>query len=168
MGWVAPVQLRIQLAGGHIIWRLFMSALTFSWAKLLLVLSAFASLSVPFSARADRVIYSNEQVLEGSLTSPLAVSDLRMRKQDQLLFVQARISNGGEQTQQLFYRFKWLDRDGFSVWDDEPWKPMLVYGNQTQTIQAVSPTFQARTFRLVLQGGQNYAHYGEEITNRRF
>ena len=122
------------------------------------VFAGALALFAPLAANAD-VTYSNERVLEGALASPLAVSDLRMRKQDSLMFIQAEISNASAQTQQLYYRFKWLDRDGFSVWDDEPWKPMLVYGNQRQTISAVSPTFQARTFRLVLQNADAIGQY---------
>lgn len=81
----------------------------------------------------------------------LVVSDLRATKRDNLLRIQAEITNTSTDNQQLYYRFKWLDRDGFSVWDDEPWKPLLVYGNQKQLINVVSPTFKATDFRVVLQ-----------------
>lgn len=81
----------------------------------------------------------------------LVVSDLRATKRDNLLRIQAEITNTGTDNQQLYYRFKWLDRDGFSVWDDEPWKPLLVYGNQKQLINVVSPSFKATDFRIVLQ-----------------
>ena len=81
----------------------------------------------------------------------LVVSDLRATKRDNLLRIQAEITNTSTDNQQLYYRFKWLDRDGFSVWDDEPWKPLLVYGNQKQLINVVSPNFKATDFRIVLQ-----------------
>lgn len=81
----------------------------------------------------------------------LVVSDLRATKRDNLLRIQAEITNTSNENQQLHYRFKWLDRDGFSVWDDEPWKPLLVYGNQKQLINVVSPSFKATDFRIVLQ-----------------
>jgi uncharacterized caspase-like protein/uncharacterized protein YcfL len=81
----------------------------------------------------------------------LVVSDLRATKRDNLLRIQAEITNTSSDNQQLYYRFKWLDRDGFSVWDDEPWKPLLVYGNQKQLINVVSPSFKATDFRIVLQ-----------------
>jgi len=87
----------------------------------------------------------------------LKVSDLRAVKRDNLLRVQAEITNTSRDNQQLYYRFKWLDRDGFSVWDDEPWKPLIVYGNQKQQINVVAPTFKATDFRLVLQSPNNEA-----------
>jgi uncharacterized protein YcfL len=85
------------------------------------------------------------------------VTDLRATKRDNLLRVQAELTNSSHENQQLFYRFKWLDRDGFSVWDDEPWKPLTVYGKQKQLIQVVAPTFKATDFRLVLQSPKNDA-----------
>ena len=88
----------------------------------------------------------------------LKVSDLRATKRDNLLHIQAEITNISAGNQQFYYRFKWLDRDGFSVWDDEPWKPMIVYGNQKQVISVVSPTFKAVDFRLVLQSPDNKAN----------
>lgn len=87
----------------------------------------------------------------------LTVSDLRATKRDNLLRVQAELTNTSHENQQLFYRFKWLDRDGFSVWDDEPWKPLTVYGKQKQLIQVVAPTFKATYFRLILQSPKNDA-----------
>lgn len=87
----------------------------------------------------------------------LTVSDLRASRRDNLLRIQAEITNTHHDNQRLYYRFKWLDRDGFSVWDDEPWKPLVVYGKQKQLIQVVSPTFKAEDFRLVLQSPDNDA-----------
>ena len=85
----------------------------------------------------------------------LRISDLRAVKRDNLLRIQAEITNTSNESQQLHYRFKWLDRDGFSVWDDEPWKPLLVSGNQKQLINVVAPTFKATDFRIVLQSPNN-------------
>lgn len=85
----------------------------------------------------------------------LKVTDLRATKRDNLLRIQAEITNISTGNQQLYYRFKWLDQDGFTVWEDEPWKPMIIYGNQKQVINVVSPTFKATDFRLQLQSPDN-------------
>ena len=101
------------------------------------------------SAQAESTIASkleSQGVIEN-----LRVSDLRTTKENNLLRIQAEISNTTTSNQQLYYRFKWLDRDGFTVWDDEPWKPMVVYGNGKQLISVVAPTLKATDFRLVLQ-----------------
>ena len=85
----------------------------------------------------------------------LKVTDLRATRRDNLLRVQAEVSNISNGNQQLYYRFKWLDQDGFTVWDEEPWKPMIVYGSQKQVISVVAPTFKATDFRLILQSPDN-------------
>ncbi len=87
---------------------------------------------------------------QGKMTY-LKVTDLRAARRDNLLRIQAEITNSSSGNQQLYYRFKWLDRDGFTVWDEEPWKPVIIYGEQKQVISVVSPTFKATDFRLILQ-----------------
>ncbi|MEI7429380.1 MAG: DUF1425 domain-containing protein [Betaproteobacteria bacterium] len=91
---------------------------------------------------------------QGKMTY-LTVTDLRATRRDNLLRIQAEVTNSSSSTQQLYYRFKWLDSDGFSVWDEEAWKPVLVYGAQKQVISTVSPTFKATDFRLILQSPNN-------------
>ena len=90
-----------------------------------------------------------------NMVTELQVTDLRATKRDNLLKIQAEITNFSAGSQQIHYRFKWLDRDGFSVWDDEPWKPLTITANHKEIINVVSPTFKATDFRLVLKS-QNY------------
>lgn len=90
--------------------------------------------------------------------SYLRVTDLRATKRNGLLNIQAEVSNSDSANQQLYYRVKWLDGAGFSVWDDEPWKPLVVYGKQKQLISLVAPTPKAADFRLVLQSPENKAN----------
>ena len=82
------------------------------------------------------------------------VTDLRAVQSDRLLRVQAELTNFSQSNQQVYYRFKWLDKDGFSVWDDEPWKPMIVYGSQKQVINVTPPSLYASDFRLVLHSSR--------------
>lgn len=91
---------------------------------------------------------------QGKMTY-LTVTDLRATRRDNLLRIQAEVTNTSSGNQQLYYRFKWLDSDGFTVWDEEPWKPLIIYGAQKQVINVVSPTFKATDFRLILQSPEN-------------
>lgn len=111
-------------------------------------LALFPALGLAASGGAS---YGYAKVIEDA-PAGLRVSDLLATKQDDsLLHVQADLINTNSGNRQVYYRFEWLDRDGFTVWDDEPWKPMIVYGNQKQTISVVSPTFKATDFRLIVQ-----------------
>jgi uncharacterized protein YcfL len=113
------------------------------------------ALVAPLTTGAANVV-SNEQTITSKLEEQgrvynLKVTDLRAVKKDNLLRIQAEITNTSSNNQQLYYRFKWLDSDGFVVWEEEPWKPMTFYANQKQIISVGSPTFKATDFRLVLQ-----------------
>ncbi|MES2501633.1 MAG: YcfL family protein [Pseudomonadota bacterium] len=72
-----------------------------------------------------------------------------------LLKVQVELSNTSIDNQQLYYRFKWYDSDGFTVWNDEPWKTLLIYGKQRSTLSAVAPTKKATDYKIELQSPEN-------------
>ncbi len=93
---------------------------------------------------------------QGEMTY-LKVTGLRQAARSGLLAIQAEVTNENAGQQMLYYRFRWLDASGFSVWDDEAWKPLLFHGKGKQLIQVVAPTPQATDFRLVLQSPENTA-----------
>lgn len=95
------------------------------------------------------------KIEELGVMSHLKVTDLRAAKRNGLLSIQVEITNTDHNIQQMYYRVKWLDNTGFSVWDDEPWKPQVIYGKQKQLITLVAPTPKATDFKLVLQSPQN-------------
>ncbi len=87
----------------------------------------------------------------------LEVTDLKEVQKNGLLSIQVEITNRSRGNQQLFYRFKWLDESGFVVWKEEPWKPLLIHGQQKQIFTVVGPTTKATDFRLQLQSPKNRA-----------
>jgi len=119
---------------------------------LLLALSALALFAGSMtSALADNAPTIASKLEAQGRIDNLKVTDLRASKHNNLLKIQAEVTNTSASNQQLYYRFKWLDNDGFVVWDEEPWKPVMIYGNQKQIISVGSPTFKATDFRLILQ-----------------
>jgi len=84
-------------------------------------------------------------------SAAIGIGDLRATRQDRLLRVQAELNNNSATNRQVYYRSEWMDQQGLAVWDDEPWKPLIVYGNNKQTISVSSPSFKATSFRLVVQ-----------------
>jgi uncharacterized protein YcfL len=91
---------------------------------------------------------------QGEMTY-LKITSLRQAVRSDLLTIQAEVTNDHEGQQIMYYRFRWLDASGFSVWDDEAWKPMLFHGKGKQVIQVVAPTPQAADFRFVVQSPEN-------------
>lgn len=84
-------------------------------------------------------------------SAAIGISDLPATRRDRLLRVQAELDNASATDQQVYYRFEWMDQQGLAVWDEEPWKPLIVYGYNKQTISVSSPSFKATNFRLVVQ-----------------
>ena len=85
----------------------------------------------------------------------LVVSNIMATKRNHLMAIQAEITNTDSNNQQLFYRFKWLDRNGMVIGDDEAWQPLLVYAGQRQTINGLAPSPQASDFRILVSSPEN-------------
>jgi uncharacterized protein YcfL len=85
----------------------------------------------------------------------LVVSNIMATKRNHLMAIQAEITNTDSNNQQMFYRFKWLDRNGMVIGDDEAWQPLLVYAGQQQTINGLAPTPQASDFRILVSSPEN-------------
>jgi uncharacterized protein YcfL len=115
----------------------------------LAVCFALAPMLAAGSNQASLPVGHGYATLTGSAN--IGISDLRATRQDRLLRVQADLNNASASNRQVYYRFEWMDQQGLAVWDDEPWKPLIVYGNNKQTISVSSPTFKATSFRLVVQ-----------------
>ena len=119
-------------------------------ASLFLTLNACST--IPTGPNPNSIPAKVEQLGEMSY---LHVSHIAAQKRQPLLFVQAEISNSDSDNQQLFYRFKWLDANGFVIDNDEAWQPLLVYAGQQQTINGLAPTPQATDFRILVSSPDN-------------
>ena len=87
--------------------------------------------------------------------SYLQISNIIATKRNHLMALQAEVFNSDSNNQQLYYRFKWLDRNGIVIGDDEAWQPLLVYAGQRQTINALAPSPQAVDFRIMVSSPDN-------------
>lgn len=120
------------------------------YAILILLLSSCATQKPPpapdsINAKVDQV---GEMIY-------LHIIDLRSVIRNHLLNVQAVVYNSDSDNQQLFYRFKWIDANGFEVGPEEAWKPLQVYAYQQQAITSIAPSPQVTDFRLVVQSPAN-------------
>lgn len=81
---------------------------------------------------------------------PLKVRDLMMASQNDLLRLNVIIENTDDEPARYRYRVKWTNIDGFQIWDDEPWKPMLIHAREKQVLTVVAPSSKASDFRFVI------------------
>ncbi len=85
----------------------------------------------------------------------IKVSAMRATERGGRMLVQVRFTNQDNRDRAMSYRFKWLDKDQFSVWEDEPWKPLLIHGAQSVDVQSLAPTTQATDFRVEVHAVDN-------------
>ena len=76
------------------------------------------------------------------------VVDMRAQKRNEVLVVQTELLNAEKADRQVFWRYRWLDASGMQVGDGEVWKPLLIYGQQSQYLKGTAPSASAVDFRL--------------------
>lgn len=86
------------------------------------------------------------------------VTGLMAKERNGFLVLQFELNNGDSSAQKIYWRVKWLDDDGFQVWDDEAWKPMTVHGNARQNVVATAPTPKATDFRIQYNAESNWSN----------
>lgn len=86
-------------------------------------------------------------IVRGELQG-LQVIDLRSQRKNDILVVQAEITNTDEKDFRLYYRFRWTDAAGMQVGDGEVWKPLVFLGKQSQLIKGIAYGPQATDFKI--------------------
>lgn len=76
------------------------------------------------------------------------VVDMRAQKKNDVLVVQTELLNTEGLDRQVYWRYRWLDASGMRVGDGDAWKPLLMYGQQSQFVRGTAPTSQVVDFRL--------------------
>jgi uncharacterized protein YcfL len=89
-------------------------------------------------------------VTEGKRTT-VKPTEMRCTVTGDLMKIDANLNNDSSSVKRLSYKFRWIDREGMRAWDEESWKPLLLYDNSNLVINTVSPTNKAADFRLILR-----------------
>ena len=88
--------------------------------------------------------------MEGKRTT-IQATEMRCSKTGDLMKIDANLNNDSSTVKRISYKFRWIDREGMRAWDEEAWKPLLMYDNSNIMINTVSPTNKAADFRLILR-----------------
>ena len=84
--------------------------------------------------------------------STVQATEMRCSKASgDLLRIDANLNNDSKSVKRVSYKFRWIDREGMRAWEEEPWKPLMLYDNSNLVINTVSPTNKAVDFRLILR-----------------
>lgn len=87
---------------------------------------------------------------EGTRTT-IEATEMRCTMSGDLIKVEANLNNDSSKIKRVAYKFRWIDREGMRAWEEEVWKPVLMYENSNLTVGAVAPTNKAVDFRLILR-----------------
>jgi len=87
---------------------------------------------------------------EGRRTT-IQATEMRCSKSGDLLRIDANLNNDSKNVKRISYKFRWIDREGMRAWEEEPWKPVMLYENSNLVINTISPTNKAADFRLILR-----------------
>jgi uncharacterized protein YcfL len=88
-------------------------------------------------------------VSEGKRTT-IQATEMRCTVTGDLLKIDTSLNNDSSRVKRISYKYRWIDREGMRAWEEETWKPLLMYENSNLTVNAVSPTNKAVDFRLIL------------------
>ena len=89
-------------------------------------------------------------VMEGSRTT-VVPTEMRCTRAGDLIKIDANLNNDSRSVKRISYKFRWIDREGMRAWEEEAWKPLLVYDNSNLMVGGVAPTSKAADFRLILR-----------------
>jgi uncharacterized protein YcfL len=90
-------------------------------------------------------------VTEEGRRSTVQATEMRCSKSGDLIKIDANLNNDSRSVKRVAYKFRWIDREGMRAWEEEPWKPLMLYDNSNMVINTVSPTNKAVDFKLILR-----------------
>lgn len=104
----------------------------------------------------EKKIKSKEALIKAKLEESgdipyIEVTDMRCSDRSQLMRIEVDVRNDSEEAHRVAYRFRWLDREGMRAWEDESWKPLMIYGKTHHTIATSSPSQDAVDFRVEMR-----------------
>jgi uncharacterized protein YcfL len=91
-----------------------------------------------------KIIYNSS-----SLAGDLQVIDMQSVQAGNLMRAQATLKSKDRDTLSFQYKFEWYDAGGIEINSGAgAWKPLLLTGRETKTIQSVAPDPRAKEFKL--------------------
>ncbi|MDD2900596.1 MAG: YcfL family protein [Desulfuromonadaceae bacterium] len=99
-----------------------------------------------------RTLEKNVVFNSSGLKGDLQIVDLRSVQAGDLMRAQATLRSRDGDTLQFQYRFDWYDAGGLEINSGSgSWKPVLLTGRETKTVQGVAPDPRAKEFKLKIR-----------------
>ena len=104
----------------------------------------------------EKKISDKEELVEAKLEPSghipyVEVQDIRCAERGPNMRIEVDLYNEGSDVHRVAYRFRWLDKEGMQAWDEEAWKPLMIYAKTRHTIYTTTPSQEATDFRIMLR-----------------
>lgn len=97
---------------------------------------------------------ASKLILRGNLKY-IKITDLKAQKKNGFMMVEAEAHNIRTSDDTIYYRFKWLDSNGFTAGSEESWKTIPLRGLESQKITGIATSKTASDFKIELQSPNN-------------
>ena len=100
----------------------------------------------------ERILNKNVVINNSSLAGDIEVVDMKSALAGDMMKAQVSLRSRDRDTINIQYAFDWFDSQGMAVGGSTTvWKPFIVYGRETKTIQGVAPDPRGREFKLKIR-----------------
>lgn len=94
-----------------------------------------------------KVVYNSS-----NLSRKVAIEEMTSSKAGDMLFAQVTMRSKAGETLNLQYKFEWFDLNGLALnAASATWKPLIIYGKESKTIQGLAPDPRGRDYKLLLR-----------------
>jgi uncharacterized protein YcfL len=96
------------------------------------------------------------QVDNAKVAKSLVVQDLKVgQTKNGLMKANVKLTSRMNRTYTAQSKFAWFDEDGVEIDPDgDPWRPLVLQGKETKTVQGVAPNAGAVSFKLRVREGE--------------
>ena len=96
------------------------------------------------------------QIDNAKLARQLKVADLTVgQTKNGLMKASVKLTSALNKDVTAQSKFAWFDADGAEIdADTDPWRPLVLHGKETRTIQGVAPSDKATAFKLRIRAGE--------------
>lgn len=98
------------------------------------------------------------QVDNAKLAKQLKVQDLVVgQTKNGLMKVNVKLTSSQNKSIVAQSKFAWFDADGAEIDPDtDPWRPLVLHGKETRSVQGAAPNASATSFRLRVRAGEKH------------
>jgi uncharacterized protein YcfL len=99
-----------------------------------------------------RTLEKNVVFNNSGLKGDIQIVDVKGAMAGDMMRAQATLRSKDRDTLPFQYRFEWFDANGMEINSGSgSWKPLILYGRESKTVQSVAPDPRAKEFKLKIR-----------------